>query len=150
GACASRRCRVTPRLQGVAQRAPGGRAELQADHRPGRAQCGVRHADGPEELAILRQAVAGCGTAADGGDDVTVRVGTEEAFEVEIVSSMLASGWLAGDQTSYRPEFGLDTGQLFAFIGATQIDTWNTLVAYAGGDADEAQRQFVRLLDREL
>ncbi len=81
---------------------------------------------------------------------MTVRVGTEEAFEVGIVSSMLASGWLAGDQQSYRPEFGLDTGQLFAFVGATQIDTWNTLVAYTGGDADEAQRQFVRLLDREL
>src|SRR5689334_21749318 len=78
-----------------------------------------------------------------------VRVDTEEAFEAEIVSSMLASGWLAGDQHSYRSDVALDTAQLFPFIGATQADVWNTVIGWAG-DADAAQRQFVRLLAREI
>jgi type I restriction enzyme R subunit len=81
---------------------------------------------------------------------MSVRVDTEEAFEEEIVSSMLASGWLPGDQESYRQEYGLDTGHLFEFIGATQMDAWNTLIAYAADDQTVAQQQFQRFLAREL
>ncbi|MDG4789213.1 type I restriction endonuclease [Micromonospora sp. WMMD1102] len=78
------------------------------------------------------------------------RVLTEGAFEREIVESLLASGWQRGDQQSYRPEFGLDTGHLFEFIGATQHEEWKTLVGYAGGDQPLAQHQFTRFLAREL
>lgn len=81
---------------------------------------------------------------------MTVRVLTEEAFEEEIVASMVASGWVLGDQESYRPEFGLDSGQLYTFIGATQNDAWETLVAYAGGDSDAAWDEFLRFLGREI
>lgn len=81
---------------------------------------------------------------------MTVRVDTEAAFEEEIVAALLASGWVQGDQSSYRPEYGLDTGQLFTFIGATQPDAWDTLVAYSGDDQEHAMRELQRLLAREL
>ena len=57
-----------------------------------------------------------------------VRVHSEGAFEEEIVNSMLASGWLVGAASSYQPDFGLDPGPLFEFIGTSQMDAWNTLV----------------------
>ncbi|MGI5523185.1 type I restriction endonuclease subunit R [Micromonospora sp. CA-259024] len=79
-----------------------------------------------------------------------IRILTEEAFENEVVSSLLALGWLPGDRESYRREVGLDAGHLFEFIGATQIDAWQTLIAYAGGDPDVTQQQFVRFLAREI
>jgi type I restriction enzyme, R subunit len=81
---------------------------------------------------------------------MSVRVLTEEAFENEIVKSMHDAGWLEGGNDTYRHEFGLDSGQLSTFIGATQMDAWNTLVAYAGGDQTVAQQQFMRFLAREL
>jgi type I restriction enzyme, R subunit len=79
-----------------------------------------------------------------------VRVDTEEEFEQEVVDSLLASGWVAGNQESYDYENGLDTGPLFTFIGASQNDAWLTLVAYAGGDVTTAQQDFRRFLKREL
>lgn len=79
-----------------------------------------------------------------------VRAATEEAFEEAVVASMLASGWSAGRPEFYHPESGLDTAHLFEFIGASQMDAWNTLVTYAGGDQDLAQREFSRLLAREI
>ncbi|MFI5906290.1 type I restriction endonuclease subunit R [Dactylosporangium sp. NPDC051541] len=81
---------------------------------------------------------------------MTVRVNTEQAFEEEIVGSLLASGWLAGYQQSYDATLGLDTAHLFAFIGATQMDAWETLIAYAGGDQSVARQHFLRFLAKEL
>jgi len=45
---------------------------------------------------------------------------------------------------------GLDTAELFAFIGATQVDTWNELIRRYGGDADVAQAKFADRLAAEL
>ena len=81
---------------------------------------------------------------------MNVRVNTEQAFEDEIVSSMQGAGWKLGDQASFRQEYGLDSGQLFTFIGATQQPAFDTLVTYAGGDPDTAQQHFLRFLAKEL
>ncbi|MEO3777957.1 type I restriction endonuclease [Micromonospora sp. B11E3] len=74
----------------------------------------------------------------------------ESTFGDAIVASLLASGWLEGSAADYRPELGLDTRQLFTFIGATQAREWDELVTRYGGDPDAAQRGFARRLDRAI
>ncbi|MDT0330017.1 type I restriction endonuclease subunit R [Nocardiopsis lambiniae] len=74
----------------------------------------------------------------------------ERTFEENIVASMLANGWEKGLNSDYRPEFGLDTGQLFAFIGATQMKEWNQLIARCGDDQARAQRTFVQTLAKRI
>ena len=44
----------------------------------------------------------------------------------------------------------LDTGELFTFIGATQIDAWEELIKRYGGDQPTAQRKFAERLSSEL
>jgi type I restriction enzyme R subunit len=44
----------------------------------------------------------------------------EHTFGNAIVAAMLDNGWRQGNPHEYRPEFGLDTGELFGFIGTTQ------------------------------
>ena len=78
------------------------------------------------------------------------RAHTEHAFEQAILDAMLADGWLPGTTDGYDPELALDTDQLLTFIGATQQKSWDRLVDYAGGDHALAQREFCRLLAREL
>ena len=52
-------------------------------------------------------------------------------------------GWReARPGSDYRPDLGLDTAELFTFIGATQADEWDELVTFDGGDPDAAQREF--------
>ncbi|MEU8262958.1 hypothetical protein AB0C02_20300 [Micromonospora sp. NPDC048999] len=74
----------------------------------------------------------------------------ESAFGDAIVAALLADGWAEGDRADYRPELGLDTSQLFAFIGATQAQEWEDLVTYYGGDRDAAQRGFAKRLDQAI
>ena len=74
----------------------------------------------------------------------------ESAFGDAIVAALLRDGWVEGDRGDYRPELGLDTAQLFTFIGATQPDEWEDLVTYYGGDRDSAQRGFVKRLDQAI
>jgi type I restriction enzyme R subunit len=74
----------------------------------------------------------------------------ESAFCDAIVVSLLKNGWEAGSNDDYRPELGLDTAQLFTFIGATQASEWSELVAFYGGDADAAQRGFAKRLDQAI
>jgi type I restriction enzyme R subunit len=45
---------------------------------------------------------------------------------------------------------GVDTAELFAFIGATQGDSWSALVKHHGGDAGAAQRKFLQRLAQQL
>ncbi len=45
---------------------------------------------------------------------------------------------------------GLDTVELFTFIGATQADDWGEIVKRYGGDPDVAQAKFADRLSREL
>ncbi|MDG4829314.1 type I restriction endonuclease [Solwaraspora sp. WMMD1047] len=74
----------------------------------------------------------------------------ERVFGDAIVAALLAAGWAEGERTDYRPELGLDTRQLFTFIGATQPEEWEDLVTYYGGDRDEAQRGFAKRLDQAI
>lgn len=77
-------------------------------------------------------------------------VHTEQAFEDAIEASLLASGWQRGQRDGYDRELGLDTDQLFTFIGATQQDVWEQLRGYYGDDSVEAQRAFARHVAREI
>ena len=45
---------------------------------------------------------------------------TELRFEEAIEAHLLAHGWISGAASNYRPVLGLDTAELFTFIGATQ------------------------------
>ena len=74
----------------------------------------------------------------------------EIAFEDAIERAMLDSGWLKGQASNYHRELGLDTAELFAFIGATQVDKWDQLVTFEGGDPDAAQRKFAERVAREI
>ncbi|WP_329007364.1 DEAD/DEAH box helicase family protein [Micromonospora rifamycinica] len=74
----------------------------------------------------------------------------ESKFGDAIVAALLAGGWEIGDPADYRPDLGLDTGRLFAFIGATQAAEWEDLVTFYGGDRDAAQRGFVKRLDQAI
>ncbi|MEE2038758.1 type I restriction endonuclease [Nocardiopsis sp. CT-R113] len=74
----------------------------------------------------------------------------ERTFEDHIVASMTGRGWTQGDNSGYRRELGLDTAQLFTFLGATQIDTFNELVARCGGSQDQAQATFAKTLAKRV
>ncbi|WBB82100.1 type I restriction endonuclease [Micromonospora sp. WMMD882] len=74
----------------------------------------------------------------------------ESVFGDAIVAALLADGWAEGDPADYRPELGLDTAQLFGFVGATQAQEWEEMVTRCGGDRDAAQREFVKGLGRAL
>ena len=74
----------------------------------------------------------------------------EKAFGDAIVAAMLKSGWQEGDPRDYRPELGLDTRQLFTFIGATQGDEWERLVMLYGSSTEAAQVGFAKRLDRAI
>ena len=50
----------------------------------------------------------------------------------------------------FDPVAGLDTAELFAFIGATQPELWDRLVSLHGGDPNHAQSKFVDRLAKEL
>ncbi|WP_339156066.1 type I restriction endonuclease subunit R [Actinomadura luteofluorescens] len=74
----------------------------------------------------------------------------EKAFGDAIVAGMLKGGWQEGDPRDYRPELGLDTRQLFTFIGATQGDEWERLVMLYGNSTEAAQVGFAKRLDKAI
>ncbi len=82
----------------------------------------------------------------------------EEAFESFICDWLVEHGGYSaakvgiaqGQPTDFDPVRALDTAELFAFIGATQADTWSELLVLYGGDADRAQRGFADRLAKEL
>jgi len=79
-------------------------------------------------------------------------------FETQICEALVArSGFDAakvgvgqGEPRDFDPAVGLDTAELFAFIGATQGDAWEELVGRYGGDRDSAQRQFASRVAKVL
>lgn len=75
-------------------------------------------------------------------------VHTEKQLENAIESALLRGGWRGGTD-NYRPDLALDTGELFAFIGATQADEWEHLVTAYGG-RNKAQAAFTDLLVTEI
>lgn len=74
---------------------------------------------------------------------------TESAFEAAIEAHLLANGWEQGSAQSYRADLGLDTGELFTFIGATQVENWDRLVGLRGGP-DKAQQMFAKRVADEI
>lgn len=75
----------------------------------------------------------------------------EAQLEADIVEWLTtAGGYSAGVDSFYDREAGLDSSELFAFIGATQADQWGKLVVRYGGDRDVAQQKFRSRLVSEL
>lgn len=74
----------------------------------------------------------------------------ESVFGDAIVASLLGNGWQLGTNSNYNRTLGLDTAELFTFIGATQAAEWSDLIAYYGGDPDAAQAGFVKRLDQAI
>jgi type I restriction enzyme R subunit len=75
----------------------------------------------------------------------------ERGFEDAIEASLLDDGgYLKSEPTNFDPTLGLDTAELFAFIGATQSHAWDSLLSRYGNDANSAQRGFVKRLASEL
>ena len=75
----------------------------------------------------------------------------ERLFEDAIEDSLLEQGgYLRSLPSHFDPAIGLDTSELFAFIGATQAREWESLLGRHGNDPDDAQRGFAKRLAVEL
>ena len=75
----------------------------------------------------------------------------ERGFEDAIEQSLLCGGYTKSAPEHFDRALGLDTAELFAFIGATQVKSWDALVARGyGGDVAAAQRGFARRLASEI
>jgi type I restriction enzyme R subunit len=75
----------------------------------------------------------------------------ERLFEDAIEQFLLEHGsYLRSVPSNFDPVLGLDTFVLFAFIGATQVKTWNSLLGRYGSNPDAAQRGFAKRLATEL
>ncbi len=74
----------------------------------------------------------------------------ERGFEDAIEASLVAGGYLRSLPANFDRILGLDTAELFAFLGATQAREWESLLGRYGNDPDAAQEGFVRRLAAEL
>jgi type I restriction enzyme R subunit len=75
----------------------------------------------------------------------------EHGFEDAIEASLLAEGGYSQSLPAhFDATVGLDTTELFAFIGATQARAWNQLLSRYSNDPDAAQHGFVRRLTKDL
>ncbi|MBP5892001.1 type I restriction endonuclease subunit R [Streptomyces scabiei] len=74
---------------------------------------------------------------------------TESVFESRVEAELLTRGWSSA-QGTFNAELGVDTGELYRFIGATQQKSWNRLIELYGGDQSTAQRQFAQRLASEI
>lgn len=77
-------------------------------------------------------------------------VHSESAFGDAIVAAMTEGGWREARPEDYRSDLGLDTNELFTFLGETQINEWNELLAVYGNDVNAAQNGFARRLDKAI
>jgi type I restriction enzyme R subunit len=78
---------------------------------------------------------------------VTKEVAFEDAVEAWLIEH---GGYERGLNTNYDPAIGLDTAELFTFLGATQADRFEDLVQRHGGDPDLAQKRFVKRLVKQI
>jgi type I restriction enzyme R subunit len=82
---------------------------------------------------------------------------SERAFETAICESLVKSGGYsavkvgnaADRDDDFSADLGLDTAELFSFIGATQPEEWEK-VRTSHSSPDEAQRAFAARLSKEL
>lgn len=74
---------------------------------------------------------------------------TEPAFEDRVEAELVARGWSRAQDT-FNVELGIDTGEMYRFIGATQQKSWDRLVGFYGGYQSTAQRQFAQRVAAEI
>ncbi|MFD9162561.1 type I restriction endonuclease subunit R [Streptomyces sp. NPDC059558] len=84
-----------------------------------------------------------------------IRAATEEAFEVAVTDALIASGWRLGQRGDYDAALGIDTAQMWDFVGATQPNALEKLKEFTGADAgnsaaDLAMGEFKKLLAKEI
>ena len=80
-----------------------------------------------------------------------MNVPNERVLESLIEASLLSSGYVKSEPSNFNRELGIDTADLFAFIGATQVREWDNYVARGhGGDVTKAQQGFARRIANEL
>jgi type I restriction enzyme, R subunit len=87
-----------------------------------------------------------------------VKTPKEVDFETSIITYLtehggyqLAKNGLAQDPPrDFKPEWGLDTAELFTFVGATQAAEWSKIIGLEGGDPNLAQRRFCERLVKVL
>lgn len=76
---------------------------------------------------------------------------SEKGFEDAIEASLIAGGYVKSEPSHFDRVLGLDTAELFVFIGATQVKAWDQLVARGyGGDVSAAQTGFAKRLASEI
>jgi len=79
----------------------------------------------------------------------------EKLFEDAITDYLVEQGGyrickVGTRSADFDPVHGLDTAELFAFIGATQADEWSRLVKAHGGKPAVAERNFVQRLASQI
>lgn len=75
----------------------------------------------------------------------------EKTLEALIEKALLGSGYVKSAPSHFDRVLGLDTADLYAFIGATQATAWSNLVARGyGGDVAAAQVGFAKRVANEL
>jgi type I restriction enzyme R subunit len=75
----------------------------------------------------------------------------ERMFEDAIEAWLLKNGdYQRSLPSNFDRDLGLDTAELFAFIGETQPKEWEALLGRYGGDANAAQRGFATRLAKEI
>ena len=71
----------------------------------------------------------------------------ERGFEEAIEATLLAGGYLKSVPSHFDPVLGLDTAELFAFIGATQARDWERLLGRYGNEPDAFTRTLERIVE---
>jgi type I restriction enzyme R subunit len=71
-------------------------------------------------------------------------------FEDLIEKHLVDHDWERGTPITFDRELGIDSDELFTFIGGTQQESWDELVERRGGDQDKAQREFRKLVAKRI
>ncbi|MFC8537732.1 type I restriction endonuclease subunit R [Streptomyces sp. NPDC057249] len=75
---------------------------------------------------------------------------SESAFGDAIVAAMTERGWREARPEDYQADLGLDTNELYTFLGESQPREWDELLAVYGNDPNAAQRGFAQRLDKAI
>lgn len=81
--------------------------------------------------------------------DLVAGAHLEVSLEELIGEHLQANGWVRGLPEHFDRDLGLDTAELFAFLGATQGDEWERLVQ-RHGSVETAQRKFAHRVAAEI
>jgi type I restriction enzyme, R subunit len=74
----------------------------------------------------------------------------ERDFEDLIEAHLLDRGWERGNPASFDSVLGLDSDEIFAFIEATQMESWTELERRRGGDPSKARSEFRKLVAKRI